>query len=218
MPVTQGLKKGDPFRLGGCEFGDPDCFVDEKQSCMEQSVCYRVVCNCCNTTVSEQLDTTDRPGSSPPTSPAPPAATATTPGSPVTGISRTRTLVVAGSRRPGNNREKRKIKEKNKCISFCPETNYVGTTGRTVHCRMMEHKEAIDKKDLKNALAKHMEDSHPNTVADFTMTIITRHNTNLERLVTESILIEKQVKGLSVNLRSEWGANRGVVRITAARI
>jgi hypothetical protein len=133
--------------------------------------------------------------------------------------SRPRTGLTAGSRRVNHNTNDKKKKKKNECINVCRRKNYVGTSGRSAHARMTEHRDAVRRGDVKNALTKHMMDTHTEeTTPAFTMTILTNHRSNLERLIMKSLLIERQIFGLSVNLRSEWGQNRGVVRITASRI
>jgi hypothetical protein len=33
VPISQGLKKKDPLRSQVCDYRDPDCFIDNKQSC-----------------------------------------------------------------------------------------------------------------------------------------------------------------------------------------
>jgi hypothetical protein len=133
------------------------------------------------------------------------------------------TGLVAGSRRPSRNNINQKkdkaLRSKRKCKSFCSRSNYVGTTGRTVHARMTEHHDDIQRLNTKNALTKHMLESHPDKILepDFTMSVLTTHMNNVERYITESLFIEKQVEHLSVNKRSEWGKERGIVRLTAAR-
>jgi hypothetical protein len=47
---------------------------------------------------------------------------------------------------------------------------------------------------------------------------VSTHKHNVERNIIEAIYIEKQILGLSINLRSEWGRDRCIVRLTAARI
>jgi hypothetical protein len=206
--ISQGLKKKDPFRSQGCDYGDPDCFIDPKQSCSEQGLCYRTVCNLCDSDVE-----VPRSSENEVTIPAPPPRTVLTP-------TRPRAEMVAGKRRVTMmTSAQRRRKKTTKCVSYCGVKNYVGQTGRTAHCRMSEHSAAIARKDIKNALAKHMMSDYPEAGRpSFMMKIISRHKSNLERNIYEALVIERQILGLSLNLRGEWGKDRGIVRLTASRI
>ena len=46
-PVSIGLKKNNPFRSGGCQFGDQACIVDEKYSCADMKCIYMIKCVKC---------------------------------------------------------------------------------------------------------------------------------------------------------------------------
>jgi hypothetical protein len=120
--------------------------------------------------------------------------------------------VSAGSRRT---RSSRKKEIRKKVVDNMP--NYIGITGRTMHARQMEHSRAVHAGDTKNAMAKHVKEAPANTEHKFTMRMISKHRSNLEKAVTEGILLEKQDKYFIMNKKSECGKKRGVVRLTAAR-
>ena len=67
------------------------------------------------------------------------------------------------------------------------EAVYTGTSGCTLHKRMTEHQTAIDKKDMKNAMAKHMTVFHPDQTPDFTSKILGKYRYNMTRYIAESI-------------------------------
>ena len=90
--------------------------------------------------------------------------------------------------------------------------NYIGTTGLSMHVRSKNHLEAIKKGDQKNAMAKHVTKSHLNDseIPTFTMKPISNHIHTLNRYTAECIYIEKQIKDLSMNCKTEWGRGKKV--------
>jgi hypothetical protein len=100
------------------------------------------------------------------------------------------------------------------------KNNYLGQSGRTLHSRGLEHSAAIRRKDVKNAMTKHSLNCHGNSDVEpvYSMVLMSKHRSNLERLIMEGILIEKQLGRFLINLKGEWGRERGMVRITASRI
>jgi hypothetical protein len=220
-PIYLGLKKTDPFASEGCDYGDPECIVDSKTSCSSMAACYRIVCSMCecegnstNTTVSDTVTVRTSDVVQAPAGP--------------------RTQVIAGSRRRNrnstntssatvtattNSSKNKKKKNPNKEV-VCMKSNYIGTSGRTLHSRGIEHSDAIRRKDIKNAMAKHSMNCHGDSMEDpvYTMVLMSKHRSNLERLIMEGILIEKQWGRFLVNLKGEWGRDRGMVRLTAMRI
>ena len=54
LPITLGLRKRDPFRVSGCDFGDKNCPINEDQPCSTMGSCYRALCEC-----GEYLNMTD---------------------------------------------------------------------------------------------------------------------------------------------------------------
>jgi hypothetical protein len=61
----------------------------------------------------------------------------------------------------------------------------------------------------------HKDDPSP---PKFKMKLISRHKSNLEKAVTEGILIVKQDQEYLLNKKNEWGQNRGLIRLTAGRV
>ena len=88
---------------------------------------------------------------------------------------------------------------------------YTGTTGHTVHKRLLEHKAAVLRCDPKNALSKHMKNEHPDCEPNFTAKTVDSQRFNLQRYVSESLHIEattnmEDVKVL--NSKCEWGRKK----------
>jgi hypothetical protein len=174
-----GLTKNDPFRVDGCDFLDPTCMVDPKVSCSAMGVCYQVTCSC-GSDVSEPPQ-----GNS--------SATDSSQGdnTPVRVPEGERTNVTAGSRRSRNRKEK-VVKKKKKIVNNMP--NFIGITGRTMHARQMDHYKAVQAGDIKNAMAKHVKDAPDNSEHKFTMKMLSKHRSNLEKAVTEGIILKKKTR------------------------
>jgi hypothetical protein len=197
VSIARGLRKLDPFRTEGCDFKDPLCMVDPKIACSAMSACYQVTYACGDPVTAAPGDST-APGD------RAPGSQAVSP-----------TSLVAGRRRAARS-SRRKEKKENKVEN--KRGNYLGITGRSLHARQTEHARAVRGGDMKNALAKHAKDAHsPENPPKFTMKLLSVHSSNLEKAVTEGIMIEKQDKLHLWNKRSEWGKTRGIVRLTAAR-
>ena len=77
----------------------------------------------------------------------------------------------------------------------------------------------IEKMNTKNALVKHIMKDHneTNEVPKFTMKMITKHRTNLDRCIMEGLLIEKVEERNRINCKTEWSKTRGLVRLSAGR-
>ena len=93
---------------------------------------------------------------------------------------------------------------------------YYGQSGRSVHCRMLEHVSALRRCDKKSPLYKH-DSVHHNGVARggrYEAEIVSTHRHNLGRLVTEGNLILEATKYLGqekvLNSKSEWGRGKMV--------
>ena len=88
----------------------------------------------------------------------------------------------------------------------------IGQTGRSVHSRAIEHEAGVRRKEKKSALYKHMREHHDqDDQPSFSMKIISRHKTNLDRLITEGISIEKvreKDPESLMNSRAEWGRTK----------
>ena len=106
--------------------------------------------------------------------------------------------------------------------NLCPDdqeelrSNYIGCTGRSLHCRSNEHKRAIEKGNKKNAMAKHFNNHHPNNRKDegiITTKILAKHHSTLTRVIDEGLrLIGNQNLA---NSKGEWGRGGGLVRLVA---
>ena len=73
---------------------------------------------------------------------------------------------------------------------------YVGTSARTMHARSKEHLDLLNSKSPKSVLFKHLAQEHNDRIDDeahdlFVMKPVSFHQTNLNRMVTEAILIER---------------------------
>ena len=86
---------------------------------------------------------------------------------------------------------------------------YVGTTGRTIHARSLEHIQAIESRSTKNPMSKHQQNAHPDHPASFRTEILAGGiRFNLDRFISEALHIENARRDVStdiLNQRSEWG-------------
>ena len=93
---------------------------------------------------------------------------------------------------------------------------YVGTSGFSIHKRMLEHIQCVRSLQVKNALAKHVTLYHTHDDAEFVTEIIQGNiKYNLERFIFEAIEIEgirSNPDIYTMNSRSEWGG-KGLPRI-----
>jgi hypothetical protein len=62
VPITRGLKQGNPFRKEGCAFKDPECRVNPKVDCGKMGAVYAVTCDMCG-----DVETTEPQGNTPTT-------------------------------------------------------------------------------------------------------------------------------------------------------
>ena len=95
-----------------------------------------------------------------------------------------------------------------------PVVQYIGQSGRTLHARADEHQQAIKRHDEKNAMYKHVITKHEGQdTPKFTLKAISKHKTNLARLIMEGIHIEKgriSSPDSILNSKSEWGAGKQI--------
>ena len=94
---------------------------------------------------------------------------------------------------------------------------YIGTTGFSIHKRMMEHSYSARTKKVSNALGKHSALHHVGeNVFEFVSEILQGGmKYNLERFIMEAIEIEEgrdNPEYTIMNSRSEWGGH-GLPRI-----
>ena len=94
--------------------------------------------------------------------------------------------------------------------------NYVGMTSTSAHCRMSGHLTGQRSKSTNNPLWRHDRDCHGGDSQKYTMRILSREKSLLPLSILESLYIEKQVKGTSINERNEGGRG-GLVRMVAVR-
>ena len=88
-----------------------------------------------------------------------------------------------------------------------------------LHARQSEHMTAVNTMNKRNALVKHILSKHP-TETDrptFEMRLISSHRSNLDRCITEGLLIEKVGMENRINCKTEWSKMRGLIRLTADR-
>ena len=102
------------------------------------------------------------------------------------------------------------------CGARGQETQYIGTSGRSLHSRTLEHMAEVRNRSSRNAQAKHHWSVHPDEEPNFKTQIIKGGIFfNVERQIQESIDIDEARQNIDVNLlnqRSEWG-QRGLVRL-----
>ena len=94
---------------------------------------------------------------------------------------------------------------------------YIGTSGFSIHKRLLEHASCVRSKSASNALAKHIALHHEdNTQITFVSEIVQGGiKYNLERFIFEALEIEdarNDPNTITMNSRSEWGG-RGLPRI-----
>ena len=103
-----------------------------------------------------------------------------------------------------------------------PVVQYIGQTGRSLHARASEHLKGMKRGDKQNPLSKHIRETHQNEIdkPEFIMRVISTHKTNLHRLISEGIHIEKgrelTPEGI-LNSKTEWGAGKQI-RFTPATV
>ena len=102
-----------------------------------------------------------------------------------------------------------------------PETdedkfNYVGQTGTNAHNSHLSHATSVRNKNKTSAISEHMLEHHPDESKIYTVKLISTHQSNLERVASEMIWIEKQNPVVSMNRKSgdgSWASNR-LIRLT----
>ena len=94
-----------------------------------------------------------------------------------------------------------------------PRTKYLGTTGRSAHCRSLEHQDLFRLKSKKSPLYKHTRTEHPELCNEdpadmYRMEVLTTHRSTLTRLATEALLIEHSDQTTLLNSKNEWGGTK----------
>ena len=94
---------------------------------------------------------------------------------------------------------------------------YVGTSGRQLHSRQLEHANAIRRGQNNSALAKHQMSKHRQTSPRYKTTVIQGGiKFNLDRFVREALEIDSAKDDQNfylLNQRSEWG-NSGLPKLS----
>lgn len=67
------------------------------------------------------------------------------------------------------------------------QTTYIGTTGRSIHARAMEHAAAVRTKSTRSALAKHQVQHHRHDPPDIAIKMISKHRSVLNRLIRRRV-------------------------------
>ena len=95
---------------------------------------------------------------------------------------------------------------------------YIGNTGKSLHGIAVQHMGGLRRGDEGNPLYKHQTEQHRDTdTPRFEMRLMTKHITNIHRLLTGGISIEKVRKldpGALMNSKAEWGRTK-FIRHTA---
>ena len=108
-------------------------------------------------------------------------------------------------RRPGINTQARWVGGRRRVNSKV----YIGNTGKSCHSRQAEHMGGLRREDKGNALFKHTQETHSvGESPKFVMRVLSKHRTNIQRLITEGISIEKVRKSNPnslLNSKAEWG-------------
>ena len=104
-----------------------------------------------------------------------------------------------------------------RCKEQQQQSVYIGTSGRQLHLRQLEHASDIRHQRRSNALFKHSTNAHPGENVQFMANpLVTGIKYNLDRFIFESIKISENYNNNNVNLlnsRAEWG-HRGLPRLT----
>jgi hypothetical protein len=210
IPITCGLKKANPFKKDGCQFGDPGCAVDPKTDCGTMGACYVLTCGDCGDAipVPQVQPLRNQGGADIPL----PSVTVVRPGTQAIPATMT-----AGMRRNTNKGSRNRNKPK-KVPQHAKQPHYIGTSARSLHARMSGHSSDIRGKVMSNAMAKHNASKHANMdTPKCTMTMLSMHHGNVDRQVSEGLHLEKQDPEFSLNDRLEWARAR-IVRIVASTI
>ena len=84
--------------------------------------------------------------------------------------------------------------------------NYVGTSGTSAHNRHKSHIDAVKRKSKTSGISQHMMDHHPNEEKIYKVKILSTHLSNLERVTSEMLWIEKQNPAFSMNRKAGDGS------------
>ena len=96
---------------------------------------------------------------------------------------------------------------------------YIGESGYSAYTRLCEHRDSIRKRDVKNALAKHLSEEHPEDEGEagsFKFEVVKTFKKPIERQVTEAVAIYGCQAATILNSKSEW-EQPAVERIVVTR-
>ena len=95
-----------------------------------------------------------------------------------------------------------------KCDSC--ESRYIGETSRNGYTRGGEHMNDYEKKKQSSVLHRYILQEHSNDTStpQFTMRVISKHKTALDRQITEAVRIARTPGGQLVNNKQEFGHNK----------
>ena len=94
----------------------------------------------------------------------------------------------------------------NICGTCQIEAEYWGETSRTGYYRTLQHEDAVVKKDLGNAFAKHLAFHHPDQQGDitnFTIQVVSSFRKPLPREKTEAVKIQSSKAAIILNSKAE---------------
>ena len=93
-----------------------------------------------------------------------------------------------------------------------PIAQYTGQSGRSLHSRGIEHRRDVRRRDKSSPLVKHILTAHKDgPEPTFTMKTLTHHKTNLQRLISEGLQIERERKENEkavLNSKAEMGHSK----------
>ena len=90
------------------------------------------------------------------------------------------------------------------------DDKYVGETSRNAYTRGREHAREYEKKDKTSVLHKHAVQKHSNDTLppQFSMNVVSRHTTALDRQITEAVKIANEPSESLINSKQEFGHNK----------
>ena len=94
-----------------------------------------------------------------------------------------------------------------------PRTKYIGMTGRSLHCRSLEHIDKYNRQDPTSVLLKHVRMCHSTEMGAsvnrlFRMEQLSSHRSNLHRAVTEALYIDSSKDGTLINEKGGFGRTK----------
>ena len=94
-------------------------------------------------------------------------------------------------------------------------SHYIGMTPTSLHNRTLAHRSGHRRKDKGNALYQHDTEKHNSETQAYTARVISKAKDLLPLVMREAVLIEGQIKEVTINGKNEKG--RALIRMVAAR-